>query len=217
MLIHKSQQIWLSATTGDDRPTLACVKIINMSEADAAGLVIPDEPAGYTGSGYNGPGKYNGLAVATNSFILSIVPVILAPGEDGGLIPGDILKQAVRASKKVYGDYGFIGLQSGSFVLPGGVSMVRDDTQFGTFPNFSVVIPKSIPVGGDSGKVAFGVALMVAAAKSIGCDFTRYGDNNVILSFNCDEHGPYVLQAHNGQAGGLVAPFALIMPVHKGR
>jgi hypothetical protein len=204
MFIDKKFQLWKTVGSEEQKPTLGHISIYDKN--DLSGLdslmlrAIPDD--------------HNGLAVTTDGFSLVVVPVVLEDGDITGLIPADTLKDSARLSGKLYEGRSWIGLTDPEFFdMPQGMRYARPDN-VGVYPDWSPIIPKYPGRESDRSFLSFDIRLLLAISRGLGVQFRKYSSANLTVSFNGDEMAPYYIIEGKPASSSVMAPFALLMPMH---
>lgn len=181
-----------------------------------------------------------GTAVATDGFILAVVPVMFKADDQPGLILPDVFIAAAKASRKnkgAPGDQVFIDLAKDHFQLVGladGSWIPRFDSpgdQDLSFPDFGPIIPARIqPAAKADQPILMAGALqpsyLIRTIKAIGCQAAVDGPGSKavegssrIVYGRADKHGlqiePYVIEpTSHDLSQPYLAPFGVIMPMH---
>ena len=220
MLIKSDYRVFESVAGDDSRLTLTCVNVVSK---DLDELFID--------------GFKPGLAMATDGFILAVVPVQIADYDQVGLVGRDAFKAAFDAARRMRIDPvemkldlpDYVGLADGSMVrrFENGVS----SHDFGRFPDVSPVIPKRMKAvdreitGRHLMAANFNYAYALRLIKSIGCKWSdrgqgAKGDHFPRLVFGrVDGNGstcePIVVESQGVSMGEeFVPPFGILMPMH---
>lgn len=217
MLIKSDYRVFESVAGDDSRLTLTCVNVT----ADREGPYVDDH--------------CDGLAMATDGFILAVVPVKVEYDDDIGLISASAFKAAFDASKRMRLDDVLLKLDLPDYVGLADGGMVRrydsgDGKDLGRFPDVTPVIPKRIkPVDREAAGLHlmaanFNYGLMLRLIKSIGCKWSDRGvggkgDHFPRLVFGrVDGWGgtsdPIIVESSGASMGeAFVPPYGLIMPL----
>jgi hypothetical protein len=226
VLINSELQVFKSCADDDARPTLGCVSIVS----DA----VWDPESGEITSGEAGGDMVHGRALATNGFILAVVPVLLAKNDQAGLIGREAMAAAFKASRRLREEDVKIGLdQDGFIVLADGAMIPRTpypSNEYSQFPDVDPVIPsvRFRPVDRQYHLMAlnFNWGLLKNLALSIGCKISDRGVGARGSAFPRLSFGrvsadggttdPIIVDAADRSvSAGLVAPFGLLMPMHQ--
>lgn len=219
MLIKSEFRVFESVALDDSRPTLSCVNVTSER-------LNPDSE-----------GRCEGLAMATDGFILAVVPVLVDDLDDLGLVSAVAFKAAFAAARRMRVDPVvlkldlplYVGLADGSMVRRYGADV--DAGSFSRFPDVDPVIPKRSQIGDREVQgrhlmsVAYNPGLINRLCKSIGCKIANRGvgskgDNYPRLVFGGVDNGgstcdPIVIESQSASmADDFVPPFGLIMPMH---
>ncbi|MHA2428650.1 MAG: hypothetical protein ACXADB_11565 [Candidatus Hermodarchaeia archaeon] len=206
MLMDSEYQIWEACTKDDMRPALTCVNFIRKEDVTECDIELV--------------GADNGIAVATDGYMLVVVPVEFEDDDVPGLVPAEIVKQAAKESKKfknIYNGRTHIQLGEDTVTIPFQVQMPRGIVDMGLYPDVWPIVPKEIPtVEPDNARsnLALDMSLLLRLGKALGKPPVRNKSANVVINFNGKKYEPYYVQLTNHEY--KVAPFGLLMPIHYG-
>lgn len=202
MLMDNSYQIWEACSKDDMRPSLTCV---NFVKAEDVGVTVSH--------------MHNGVAVATDGFVLAVVPVQLDEEDVPGMVLGETVKQAWRESKKYKAIYDgtFMRLNEHDVGLPIEIQMPRRMQDYGTYPDFTSIVPKEIPtVNPDKlrSTIALDAALLLRLGKALGIPPAANKESLIKIHFNGSKASPYWVEPSTKSGSDITAPFGLLMPIH---
>lgn len=224
MLINSEYKVFEACAKDQARPTLACVSIVS----DA----VFDPESGIVTHGDAGGGMLHGRALATDGFILAVVPVLLDANDQDGLIGREAMAAAFKASKRLREPEVRVGLdQVGYVVLADGAMIPRTPESpgdYGRFPDVDPVIPSKrlTPAERRYHLMAanFNWGYMRRCAMAIGCKVSDTGVGSQGSAFprlvfgrvsaSGVTHDPILIEPASHSVGsGFVAPFGLLMPM----
>lgn len=251
MKIKRKYQIHLAASKGDSRPSLeqvwifrllssAVVRLIELNDSYKNGTERPDWYEEWprvekdTVEFIPDNDNTNGVAVATNGFVLSVVPVELLPEDVAGPVSASLMEKAFKLKKKelVTGTYDFtdyvhMALKSDAITLGDGATYNRD-TDIGQCPNFFPIATDIIrALDNDKEKEAerwvpfVDINNLVLVSKTLGrLVRPSAGGQGVCLISGPQNSSPIFVKDDTVPINMLdlmKVPFALIMPLHTGR
>ena len=144
MVIERQYKVWLATCMGKDneRPSLDYVKVVRVGEEPfATGNFINNYPQDDVSR------IWDGVAIATNGYVLAAVPVVMDADDVDGLVHWSHIKKAFSVTKVRDGDPSvslgneYITLGDGS-QWPRFNGTVTDNT---VFPDFSTILPDVRP------------------------------------------------------------------------
>lgn len=212
MFIDFYAEIWRATAQDDARPSLAHVLIADSVYADKYNLRLPAD--------------HNGVAVATDGFMLAIVPVILEDDDVPGLVDPELIKQAAKMTPKTFpGAWLSLGDRTVKLIDRSERPRYRYDTDPGNFPDIVGVVPTERPKGDDKDGLYRHPVLSINTAYLI--DLTRAMGARYIKSERDNTHYRFVYLAgtfgtpilierarHVGNFGASwVTPLGLLMPI----
>ena len=144
MVIERQYKVWMATCMGKDseRPSLDYVSVTRVGESD---LATADFINNYPQDDITE--VFDGVAVATNGYILAAVPVVMGADDVDGLVHWSHIKKAFSVTKVRDGDPSvklgleFVTLGDGS-QWPRFNGTVTDNT---VFPDFSTILPDVRP------------------------------------------------------------------------
>ena len=220
MLLDREFQVWLAVTKDEVRPALCHVHVVADPGADPGG-----------------DGYISGTAAATDGYILAVVPIKLAEGDQPGLVDPAVFAAAAKVAKKAktadltldLSKPDLVGLSDGSW-LP----RWQDGslTSPGTFPDWSPIVPaRPTPASRENKPVLMAAilqpGLLLRVYKAIGCQpalegpgsgsghcagrivLGLAGKNGLLIEPAMVEPVNAVITAH------FEPPYGLIMPMYK--
>jgi hypothetical protein len=218
MYIENKYKIWYSAALDDSRPAMQHVivarpyeigRFVKLHKASRARWETLFE--GMTTHFLKD--KDAAIAVATDGFILSVVPVSLHPGDQSGPVLAHIFKEAMGRKKQ---GATYIGLQNRKIVTPDG----EDETvvyaknryyvrQIGSFlfPDFVGILPENTK-GHAQDRVAFDRHVLNQACNSLGTDHVKFqftGEKDPVYFGTSMSYSSKI---------EFKAPFCMLMPMY---
>jgi DNA polymerase III sliding clamp (beta) subunit (PCNA family) len=191
MRIDRDYRIWEATAKDDSRPMLQEVLIERTEERMSA-----------IG------GRYNGVAVACDGFVLAIVPVWLDNEDVPGPVKADLLADAVkRWPIKAGAPEIQLGETEVSYMSKTGrVTAARSSG--GTFPDYRKIVPEKRYCKEKRKGQTFAInpKLLQRLASALGVTYPKF---TVAKRFD-----PIIIETHVGQGRELMVPFGLLMPAH---
>lgn len=211
MQIDKSYQIYRACAQDSRRPTLECVLVTRFDELLEM-IGAPDDTK--VVFKLNKPEDINGVAVATDGFMLAIVPVQIDNEDVTGLIHKDTFKQALKGSKS---GFARLSLQEKFVELPNGNLIKRDF--IGTYPMFLGVLTEErdevVKVEPYPASIHLDVKLLFTLAQAIGIHGSRYSGAHISIYPSASSgNQPIYITTAKKASGRWMPPFGIIMPVH---
>lgn len=178
-----------------------------------------DEPKALHGVYYDADNK---VVVATNGYILAIVPVDADDNDQSGIIPYDVVKESQKAAgRKNPAVFDMSEAGNGTVSFPGKVGKVICDTQDGTFPKYQQIVPEekhdyteTVPDRKEREQlgtvtITFNVNLLADLAKAMGVK----GQIHMTIDLG-DVNRPFLVKP--GMGANEPRAIGAIMPMIKG-
>lgn len=172
MYINFEYEIWRAVAPDDSRPVLRHVLIVDSEQADHWNIGL--EPG------------YNGLAVATDGFMLAIVPVQLEDEDVPGLVDAELIKSAGKLTPKTFPGAWLKLEPQRVTLLDQSVRPRWDGDQWpGNFPDITAILPAKRPDGraDDEGKadpglnvhpvLSINTAYLIDLTKALGSRYIK--------------------------------------------
>lgn len=160
---------------------------------------------------YIGPGDktIKHVAVASDGYVLAVVPVVLAKGETPGLLYAPILRNARRQSSK-HEETLTVRLSRDTATLANGTTFKREEMPTSgshLFPDWRRVVALGLEPGETPPHIALNLPLVQQAAKGI-------GTTSLCLRWYAEHKGVVVTDRDGIKSLPPKPPFAVVMPMY---
>ena len=191
MKISREYKVWEASAKDDSRPILREVLIERTEERKSA-----------TG------GKFNGVAVGCDGFMMAIVPVWLDDDDVPGTVKASVIADAVKGwpVKGMDPEIQLGEKEVSYFGKTGRVTAERSSG--GTFPDYKRVVPQYRYCKEKRKGQTFAInpKLLQRLATALGVTIPKFTV--------AKRSEPIIIETHVGQGRELMVPFGLLMPAH---
>lgn len=218
MFIKREYEIWRAAAQDDARPALQHVLIVDSAQADKWNIGLP---AGE-----------NGLAVATDGFMLAIAPVQLEDEDIPGLVDANLFQEAAKVTPRTFpGVWMKLDEQRINLLDQSVRARWVGDQWPGNYPDIMAVLPAKRPDGrateegeADPGLnshpvLSINTAYLIDLTKALGAKYIKSARDNTHFRFlylTRTFGTPILIEIarHRTVFGGhWLAPLGLLMPI----